>query len=133
MTEIINKQRFIEIDGVEVAVTEEVYREYKRPAWVERKRRQVRAKNELSLEEFMADGHDIITQSKSLETAIEEKLLIEILKKALKFLSSEEYDLIHSLFYNRVTVRDYADKIGTNHTKVIRERNRILKKLKKYF
>jgi hypothetical protein len=46
MTKTINKQRFITIDGVDVTVTEEVYRAYKRPAWAERKRRQVRRKKE---------------------------------------------------------------------------------------
>ena len=36
----MSNQRFIEIDGEQVAVTEEVYRAYKRPLWVERKRKE---------------------------------------------------------------------------------------------
>lgn len=34
-----NQQRFIEIDGQQVLVTEEVYRAYKRPLWAEHKRK----------------------------------------------------------------------------------------------
>ena len=35
-----NQQRFIEIDGQQVPVTEEVYRAYKRPVWSEHKRKE---------------------------------------------------------------------------------------------
>jgi DNA-directed RNA polymerase specialized sigma24 family protein len=35
-----NQQRFIEIDGQQVLVTEEVYRAYKRPLWTEQKRKE---------------------------------------------------------------------------------------------
>ena len=38
-----NQQRYIEIEGQQIPVTEEVYRAYKRPAWAEHKR-QERAK-----------------------------------------------------------------------------------------
>lgn len=33
-------QRYIEIDGQQIPVTEKVYRTYKRPAWAERKRKE---------------------------------------------------------------------------------------------
>jgi len=126
------EQRFITIDGVGIAVTEEVYRAYKRPAWVERKRRQVRVKKELSLEILM-ESDDIISSSKPFETAVEDKLLITVMCEALKLLPSYEHDLMYALFFERITVRDYAQRIGTNHTKVIRERDRILRILKNYF
>ena len=35
-----NQQRFIDIDGEQVPVTEEVYRAYKRPLWGEHKRKE---------------------------------------------------------------------------------------------
>jgi RNA polymerase sigma factor (sigma-70 family) len=43
-----NTERFIEIDGQQIAVTEEVYRAYKRPLWAEHKRqeREKRCKDE---------------------------------------------------------------------------------------
>jgi RNA polymerase sigma factor (sigma-70 family) len=129
----MTEQRFLTIDGAEVAVTEEVYLAYKRPAWAERKRKKVRKDNELSFELFTAEGYEIASSSKSLESAVEDKLLIAVMNKALELLPTNEYDLIHALYYKGVTVRVYAQQIGTNHTKVIRERERILKKLKNYF
>lgn len=36
----ISPQRYIEIDGEQIPVTEEVYRAYKRPAWAEHKRKE---------------------------------------------------------------------------------------------
>ena len=35
-----NQQRYIEIEGQQIPVTEEVYRAYKRPAWAEHKRQE---------------------------------------------------------------------------------------------
>ncbi|GHU62693.1 hypothetical protein AGMMS49983_04610 [Clostridia bacterium] len=44
MTNIHNQdekvQRYIEIDGEQILVTEEVYRAYKRPLWAEHKRKE---------------------------------------------------------------------------------------------
>jgi DNA-directed RNA polymerase specialized sigma subunit len=81
----------------------------------------------------MDSGSDIVSYSKSLEAVIEEKLLIADMYEALEFLPEDEYNLIHALYFKSITVRGYAQRTGTNHTKVIRERNRILKKLKDYF
>lgn len=39
----MSKDRFIKINGKEIPVSEDVYFAYKRPAWAERKRREVRA------------------------------------------------------------------------------------------
>ena len=39
----MSKDRFIKINGKEIPVSEDVYFAYKRPAWTERKRQEVRA------------------------------------------------------------------------------------------
>jgi hypothetical protein len=67
------KEYFVVIDGEKVPVSEEVYRAYKRPLWAERKRRQVRAENERSLEKFAEDGFDIPDERALVDAIVEDK------------------------------------------------------------
>lgn len=55
----MDKEYFIELNGRQIPVSKEVYDAFKRPAWKERKRRQVRAEKELSLEAFSDAGFEI--------------------------------------------------------------------------
>lgn len=48
-------------------------------------------------------------------------------------LSNDEQRLIDALFFRGLGVREYAREIGVSHTRVRRERDCILEKLKKYF
>ena len=75
----MNKDYFIVIDGEKVPVSEEVYRAFKRPAWAERKRRQVRADHELSLEAFAGDGFDIPSGDPLVDEIVADKLLLNML------------------------------------------------------
>ena len=84
----MDKKRFIEVDGLEVEVTEEVYKEYMRPIWREEKRVQRLYKN------FNDTGEDY-SKSRSLrEGFIEEvKGLPLSLDYALEFAGFEPEDL----------------------------------------
>ena len=78
-----DKEYFIVIDGEKVPVSEEVYRAFKRPAWTERKRRQVRADRERSLDVFMDNGLDIPSQDALVDEIVEDKLMLDMLFAAL--------------------------------------------------
>jgi RNA polymerase sigma factor (sigma-70 family) len=58
---------------------------------------------------------------------------IEQLPLTLEKLSDNERNLVDALFFRGMGVREYAREIGVSHTKVRRERDCILEKLKKYF
>lgn len=63
----MKKEYYIKLsDGQIIPVTEEVYREYKRPQWRETKQKKVRQMREFSLEYMIENGMEhIFRQSKA--------------------------------------------------------------------
>lgn len=147
----MENQRFIEIDGEQIPVTEEVYRAYKRPLWAEHKRKE-RAKrcrdengfrctkdcrtcekfregSDLSLNKFNEEGYEI-ADSVDLAELVADKLLLEQLVAALNDLDPDERSLIKALFYNDRTERDYAAEIGISHQAVGKRKLKVIDKLR---
>ncbi len=83
----MDKEYFIELNGRKIPVSKEVYYAFKRPAWKERKRRQVRAEKELSLEAFADAGFEIPSGQALVDEIVEDKLLLDMLFKALSELT----------------------------------------------
>jgi len=126
----MDKEYFIEINGRQIPVSKEVYYAFKRPAWRERKRRQVRAEKELSLEAFADAGFEIPSGQALVDEIVEDKLLLDMLSKALSELTEEERVLIDELFFNDKSEREIAREIGVSQPAIHKRRNRILEKLK---
>ena len=124
-------ERYIYIDGAPVAVSEEVYRAYKRPAWSERKRRQTRAEKERSLDAFADAGFDIPSGDALIDELVADKLLLETLTVALDKLPAAERELINALYYDEKTQCEVAREAGISQPAVHKRHNRILEKLKK--
>ncbi len=146
----MENQRFIEIDGQQIPVTEEVYRAYKRPLWAEHKRKEraKRCRNEngyrctkdckscpklrdggdLSLDRFSDDGFDI-TDPVDVAELVADKLLLEMLAAVLDDLEPDERSLIDALFYRERTERDYAAEIGISHQAVGKRKQKVIEKL----
>jgi RNA polymerase sigma factor (sigma-70 family) len=127
----MDKEYFIEINGRQIPVSKEVYYAFKRPAWRERKRRQVRAEKELSLEAFADAGFEIPSGQALVDEIVEDKLLLDMLSKALSELTDEERFLIDELFFNDKSEREIAREAGVSQPAIHKRRNRILEKLKK--
>jgi DNA-directed RNA polymerase specialized sigma subunit len=145
-------QHYIEIDGEQIPVTEEVYRAYKRPLWAEHKRQEriKRCRDEngfsctkdchicdkqregvvLSLECFADEGYEIPDTVDTAEL-VADKLLLEQLVFALDDLDPEERSLINTLFYNGRAERDYATEIGISHQAVAKRKKKVIKKLRR--
>ena len=121
---LISNQFFIKIDGHRIEVSEEVYRAYKRPAWTERKRREVRSEFELSLD-LMEDS--VIDSMTLTEDALLDRFIIS---DALSVLEDNDFALIYALFFDGLTERDYALQNGTSQQNINQRKNRVLKKLK---
>ena len=127
----MDKEYFIELNGRQIPVSKEVYYAFKRPAWRERKRRQVRAEKELSLEVFADAGFEIPSGQALVDEIVEDKLLLDMLSKALSELTEDERFLINELFFNDKSEREIACEIGVSQPAIHKRRNRILVKLKK--
>ena len=146
----MENQRFIEINGEQIPVTEEVYRAYKRPLWAEHKRKEraKRCRDEngfrctkdcrtceksreggtLSLNKFNEEGYEV-ADSVDLAELVADKLLLEQLVAALNDLDPDERSLINALFYNDRTERDYAAEIGISHQAVGKRKQKVIEKL----
>lgn len=127
----MDKEYFIELNGRQIPVGKEVYDAFKRPAWKERKRSQVRAEKELSLEAFADAGFEIPSGEALVDEIVEDKLLLDMLSKALSELTEDERFLINELFFNDKSEREIAREIGVSQPAIHKRRNRILEKLKK--
>ncbi len=146
-----NQQRFIEIDGEQVPVTEEVYHAYKRPQWAESKRneRGKRCRNEkgnrctqdcrlceksragstLSLDKFSEDGFEA-ADPVDISELVADKLLLEQLYIALNELDPVELSLVQALFFGDRSERDYAAEIGISHQAVGKRKKKVIEKLR---
>lgn len=122
-----NQQRYIEINGQQIPVTEDVYRAYKRPIWAEHKRndRQKLCKvsdgkgglkrctedcskcsrtkegSFLSLEGLEETGYIVEDRSKDVAEIVAEKLLLEELFMALEELDPNSHRICELLMEGR--------------------------------
>ena len=132
----------ITVDGVNVEVTKEVFLAYSQMDRRERYLKKERSKGrELSLDrmqengglpgyvgsEDVSDVEDIVLQNE--EQAVHKKLVAT----ALGLLSEGEKQLIQALFFDEISAREYARKIGVSDMAIRKRRNRILKKIKSFF
>lgn len=146
-----NQQRYIDIDGHQVPVTEEVYRAYKRPLWAEHKRqeREKRCRVEngsrctgdcshctkertgaaLSLEQLAETGYEA-PDSIDIEELVADKMFLEQLYTALDELTPEERELIDDLFTRGKTERAVASKLGLSQKAINKRRQRTIEKLR---
>jgi DNA-directed RNA polymerase specialized sigma subunit len=125
----MKKEFYLTIKGEKIHVTEEQYREYKRPVWAEKRKRQRQTENgtiPLSLDLFLDNGFDYSDSTDVEEIAYNESLL-ETLYSALRALDKDDYALLKDLFTYGKSVRDVAKEKGfKSHTSVQRRKDKIL-------
>ena len=141
----MENQRFIEIDGQQIPVTEDVYRAYKRPLWSEHKRRErekrcrnvngnrctddcsqcekQRTGSVLSLEKLTEDGFDI-PDPLDLTQMIEDSEMLEKLHSVLGELDSRDRQII-DCFCEGVSERDIAVLVGLSQKGVNKRKARL--------
>jgi len=147
-----NEERYIEIDGQQIPVTEKVYRAFKRPLWAEHKRKErakrcrdergfrctkdchtcgkTREGSDLSLDRFLDEqGYESADPVDMIEL-VADKLLLEQLVTCLDELDPDERSLIDALFYSDRTERDYAAEIGISHQAVGKRKLKVINKLR---
>ena len=114
---------------------EEFYRDVERHKYVlsESRRFAHFSINEMAKEYDEIRGIDILPdENVDICAEIERNIEVERLKNALLQLNDYDYKLIRALFFEEVSVRDYAKIVGKHYTSVYDDKNRILKKLRKF-
>ena len=129
----MEKNYFIVINGEKISVSEGIYHAFKRPLWMERKRRQIRAKHEQSLEALLDDGLDIPSKEQQVSEIVDDKLRLDMLFSALAALPDDERSIIDILFFDEKSEREAAHEIGVTQQAINKRKNRILAKLRKFF
>lgn len=134
----------ITVFGQDIKVSDEIFDTYSQ---MDRHARyigeDIPAENEISLERTIEDGIHIETlenaEPSAEEICIEHenaKMRAEQEKRlpiVLARLSDDEKRLIDALYFRGLGVREYAREINVPPMKIVRDRDRILGKLKKYF
>lgn len=85
-----------------------------------------------SIERLMGKGKDF-AEEELIEDVIVDKAILLILQEAMKELNRQEQELINDLFYKELTVREVAKKEDISHVAVMKRRDKILDKLRKFF
>ena len=131
----MKKEYYIKLnDGQVVPVTEEVYREYKRPQWREAKQKKVRQMREFSLE-YMTENemeHIYSENQKLVEDIAEDNLMLEMLMKALETLTDDERSLINELYFNEKSERNLSKQIDVPQQTINSRKAIIIIKLRKF-
>ena len=86
-----------------------------------------------SLERLAEQEVQFAEEAESVEETALRKLQYEQLHKALSLLPDDERELIDHLFFQGQTERQAAEHMGIYRNAVHKRKNRILKKLKKFF
>lgn len=139
----------IKVGKMSVPVSEEIYKDYykmkRREKYLEEDVKfgciNVDMENEKvtfvpnkedSLQRLMDLGADY-AEEQLIEDLIVDKAMLLILQEAMKELNRKEQALIHDLFYEKLTIRDVARKENISHVAVMKRRDKVLDKLKKFF
>jgi DNA-directed RNA polymerase specialized sigma24 family protein len=134
----------ITVDGVDVAVTEEVFLAYSQADRRERYvAEEVEAGRLLSLDLLLEQGTSLeklgIDPEESVETTfIDQQSAQEWMRMkqglllALHTLKEADFKLIVALSYDGISTREYARRIGVTQGAVIKRRDRIFRDLKNF-
>lgn len=119
----------------EVEVTEEVFNEFRRGKWRIAKNNKKHADNSVPFSSLnREDGHSVDDFSEMADNTYNPENLIDEddLKSDVALLNSSEKDLIHALYYEKLSSREYAKRINRSQSWVQKKKFKILKKLKNF-
>jgi DNA-directed RNA polymerase specialized sigma subunit len=78
-------------------------------------------------------GKEFASKEKLVEDVVVDNAMLLILQEAMKELNRQEQELVNDLFYKEMTVRAAADKRNISHVAIIKQRDKVLAKLRKFF
>ena len=131
------KEYQIRIPGQLVPVSKEVYLAYYRMARREQfvfekdRRAGVAYYSDLDTDEILGEETIPDLAAPTVETVAVTQVMRESLREALAQLTKEEYELIQALYYENISEREYAAKLGLSQRGLNKRRHKALAKLKK--
>lgn len=132
-----NRRYTIIVKKKRIEVTEAVYHAYYQERESERYRQKLIYKNELSFDKFYEDGVNVDYLISRNHPDTSDKLIykekFDILNNALKSLQNDELVIIKEIFFNKKSIRKPADELSIPFMTLYDKKQRILKKLKKFF
>ncbi len=130
------KDYYLYVNGQKVKVSEQIYKVYWRGREHEKYLEQVdKKKHLLFFSSLDHDGHfvdNLVDKSVDVEKLVETKMMIESIRNAISKLNAEERDIIKRLYFDGETVCSVAKLKNITHPALIKRRNKILEKLKKF-
>ena len=123
--------KYIYVRGQKIYVSDEIYKAYKKQINHEAHLNRLNRKHKVyGFEEYNIDLNSIVDENVNIEKIIETKVRIEDLYKALNKLNKEEKEVIDSLYFKEMTIRDLAKEQQVSSKKIFNFKKKILKKLK---
>ncbi|MDR3586955.1 MAG: sigma-70 family RNA polymerase sigma factor [Desulfosporosinus sp.] len=122
-------------DGKKVAVSEGVYRAYKRPQWREEYHAEKEKERHIPYDKLIESDYQLkehrFTLSASAEELARDVIAFEKLHYALKELTADERELVEELYFKQNSEREYEKSTGVPRKTVAYRREKILAKLRK--
>ena len=84
-----------------------------------------------SLERLMDADAQFVDEETDVEEIAINAVMIAKLKESMKLLSEDELEMIHALFYQGLTEREFAKNVGIPQKTINDRKARVLRKLKK--
>ncbi|MGM9590677.1 MAG: sigma-70 family RNA polymerase sigma factor [Faecousia sp.] len=128
----------IKVEGKLVEVTPEVYYAYfrmeRQERWQEEKLQGHDVVSYDALDNTETVGVEVLPDLRlpSMEEDIMTREIYEKLHRAVEALPKEERDLIHAIYFEGKSEREYARSIGISQNSTLKRRRKILSKLKKF-
>ena len=134
-----DKEKYmIKVEGKLVEVTPEVYYAYFRMERQERGQEEKKAYNQVMSYDALDDGETVGVEvvpdltTPSMEEAVMTREIHEKLHRAVDALPKTERELIHAIYFDGMTTREYAKLSGLSQTGVSYRLRKILSKLKSF-
>lgn len=128
----------IKVEGTLVEVTPEVYYSYfrmeRQERWQEEKLQGHDVVSYDALDNTETVGVEVLPDLKlpSMEEVIMTREIYEKLHRAVDALPKEERDLIHAIYFEGKSEREYARILGISQNSTLKRRRKILAKLKTF-
>lgn len=132
----MKKEYYLYVGGQKVKVSEDIYKVYWREREHEKYLEQVDRKNHLLF--FSSLNHDgncvdnLEDKNVDVEKVVATQMMIEALRNAMSKLNKDEREIIERLYFNDETLRAVAKTQNISHPALIKRRDKILEKLKKF-
>ena len=134
--ESYREKRFLSLHGMLMEVTREeylsYYKEKRRQRYIDERAKKFGTFSYDALTTDVFNGEDILIDTQddpSVET--EHRIMIDMLLKVFRQLTDDEQSLLKALYFEGLSEREYAARLGVYPNAVHKRKVRILEKLKK--